>query len=230
MMPFDNEPPLNFQTLPFERFAWEIVIYDKSNISPLQEELFSTQPRSVGSDATIFILMFAKGGAYLYTLSVQSATSALFQLSLVGQYDLTCGFRDPVWGLNVGSTGHQITYLKGKGRYCANRDAAPTLNSATFRRPASYATDAIDCSNTLIDRALDIGNEDLLPCLWGLAITDFDEAIGLLAVGNIFGELAICDYVGLRTDSPNSSLYKILRTYKYFQMYNSVLRYLSDAD
>jgi hypothetical protein len=78
---------------------------------------------------------------------------------------------------------------------------APTLTSATFRRPASYATDAIDCSNTLIDRALGIGNEDLLPCLWGVAITDFDEAIGLLAVGNIFSELAICDYVGLRTDS-----------------------------
>jgi hypothetical protein len=62
MMPIDREPPLNFQTLPFERFAWEITIYDKSNISPLYEELFPTHTRSVDSDAALFILMFAKAG------------------------------------------------------------------------------------------------------------------------------------------------------------------------
>jgi hypothetical protein len=202
MMPIDSEPPLNFQTLSFERFAWEIVIYDKSNISPLCEELFPAHPRSMGSDGALFILMFAEGGAYLYTLSVQTGTFSMpFRLCLVGQYDMTCGFREPVWGLNVGSTGHRLAYFKGNGIYYANRDVAPTFYSATIHQSASHATDAAERLDALVVRALDIGNAELLPCLWGLAMADFDEAIGLLAVGNVFGELAICDYVGLRMEN-----------------------------
>nr|GAT57323.1 predicted protein [Mycena chlorophos] len=32
------------------------------------------------------------------------------------------------------------------------------------------------------------------PALWGLACVDFDDALGLVVVGNIFGELAVFDY------------------------------------
>jgi hypothetical protein len=202
MMPSDGDPPLDLQTLPFGRFAWEIFIYEKLNTSPLHEGLFPRQPRSMDADAMVFILMFAKGGIYLYTLSEQPVTSSIsFQLRLVGQYDLTRDYIEPAWGLNVGACGHRITFFKGKERYFRTRDEAPTLNSANFRLPVGNTTYVEERTDALIDPPFDIGNADLLPSLWGLATTDFDEAIGLLAVGNVFGELAICDYVGLRRDS-----------------------------
>jgi hypothetical protein len=202
MMPSDGDPPLDLQTLPFERFAWEIVIYQKSDTSPLHEGLFPEHPPSVDTDATAFILMFAKGGIYLYTLSEQSVSPSIsFQLRLVGQYDITSEYLEPAWGLNVGASGRRITFFKGKERYFTTRDEAPTLNSANFHLPVGHTTEAAEHPDALIDPPFDIGNPDLLPCLWGLTTTDFDEAIGLVAVGNVFGELAICDYVGLRTES-----------------------------
>jgi hypothetical protein len=63
---------------------------------------------------------------------------------------MTRGFRDPVWGLNVGSSGRRIIDLKGKGRY-HDRDVAPTLFSATICRLASHATDGTECPDALID-------------------------------------------------------------------------------
>jgi hypothetical protein len=42
------------------------------------------------------------------------------------------------------------------------------------------------------------GDLSLSPSLWAYPQMDFDEALGLLVVGNTFGELAVYDYIGVQ--------------------------------
>jgi hypothetical protein len=58
----------------------------------------------------------------------------------------------------------------------------------------------------LIERVIDISNADQLPATWALLKHDFDEALGILALGNTFGELSICDYV----DQPAKDLWGMM--------------------
>jgi hypothetical protein len=43
------------------------------------------------------------------------------------------------------------------------------------------------------------GDPNLLPSLWAFTQFDFDDALGLMVVGNVFGELAFCDFVDMPT-------------------------------
>jgi hypothetical protein len=43
---------------------------------------------------------------------------------------------------------------------------------------------------------------EIFMSLWAFATLDVDDATGLLAVGNIFGELVLCDYLGFPLENP----------------------------
>lgn len=74
--------------------------------------------------------------------------------------------------------------------------APPTICAAALsQHPSLSPGDDQTVHHKLLERTVDISDADRLPATWAMPKHDFDEALGLLAIGNTFGELAICDYV-----------------------------------
>jgi hypothetical protein len=57
-----------------------------------------------------------------------------------------------------------------------------------------------------VERPVDLSDSERLPATWAMPKYDFDEALGILALGNNFGELALCDYV----NQPSVDLWGIM--------------------
>lgn len=69
-------------------------------------------------------------------------------------------------------------------------------STLTSGRPLFGKEAQPDESRMLLKQEMIIGEESKLPALWAMPKFEFDEALGILVVGNIYGELGICDYVG----------------------------------
>lgn len=97
--------------------------------------------------------------------------------------------------LRSGITGSRTVHISGPTLL---EKRSPLLLGSTFQprilpvicAPLSFSTNATDFLRNCT------GNLDQVPAMWAIPILDFDEALGFLAVGNQFGELALYDYVG----------------------------------
>jgi hypothetical protein len=195
-----SSPPRLLKTFEFGRFVWEVVIIHGSSKKESLEGIF---PRNVGEDAdnVISFLITHEYDAFLYVIELDLSFYAQsphdnLTMRLIRTYELTHDWMHPAWHLRVGLTGHRITWISG-GRK-KNVDS-PVLLSSNLNFDGSGVCDADDFV-PLLQAEIDIGNAETFPALWAFPQFDFDEALGVLVLGNVFGELAVCDYVGRWSD------------------------------
>ena len=87
------------------------------------------------------------------------------------------------------------------GQCGSEPDESPVLVASRLHRWTTYPSYGRNPPvGGFINSKVEIGDPSNFPSLWALASLDFDEAVGLLAVGNTFGELVLCDYVGSPLD------------------------------
>lgn len=185
-----SEPPSLLQTFPLEYIAWEAVFLKNANLDPLIPGL-SPKRTEIGLDHKIYILISHESKVQLYALSSgTSAGDSSMSSSLLEQIS-NCVWTASSWGFIAGVTGRVITWLSVGPRIGPGKHAPPTISAAALSR---FQDDG-QSTHTLLDRTIDISGADRLPASWAIAQHDFDETLGLLAIGNTFGELAICDYV-----------------------------------
>ncbi|KIM72581.1 hypothetical protein PILCRDRAFT_829682 [Piloderma croceum F 1598] len=191
-----SSSPRLVRTFEFGRFVWEAVIIDGSAQKTSLEDIF---PRNRGDadNNVISFLITHEVDVFLYVLE---SNFSLFSLSphenlsmrLAKTYGLTHGWMHPAWRLCVGITGHRMTWISGGERKSID---PPVLLFSAFNRVGPSLFNGDD-SGPLLEVEIDIGDTERFPALWAFSQLDFDEALGVLAVGNVFGELAVCDYVG----------------------------------
>jgi len=141
------------------------------------------------TNGTIEFLVTTEDNAYLYSLSTDTFTMNV-------RYGC---FERYVWPLciRVGASGLRMAWISGQ--HGTEPDESPTLIASRLHHIPDFGYGQTPSDSSVIGLEVDIGDPSNFPCLWALASVDFDEAMGLLAVGNVFGELVLCDYVGSPT-------------------------------
>jgi hypothetical protein len=191
-----SSPPRLVRTFEFGRFVWEVVIINSSAQKKSLEDIFPRNLGDTGNNAISFLITH-EYDVFLYVLESDLSLFALsphenLSMRLAKTCGLTHGWMHPAWRLCVGITGHRMTWISGGERKSID---PPVLLSSAFNRVGPSVFNGDD-SEPLLEAGLDIGDVERLPALWAFSQLDFDEALGVLAVGNVFGELAVCDYVG----------------------------------
>jgi hypothetical protein len=183
-----SQHPRLIRTVPFGRYAWDVFIVSGSDVRSSMKGLFMPTSQAE-TDSTLNVLVTSEGEAYLYILF-----AATFKMNVYPKY-----FEGAEWPLRIriGSSGSRMAWISGQ--HGINLDELPTLVACRLYRPttpSSYSQGLSD--GRTIGPEIEIGGPETeaLPSLWALATFDIDEATGLLVVGNIFGELVLCDYVG----------------------------------
>jgi len=187
-----SQPPRLLRTVPFSHYAWDVLIVGQSGPQLPMKGLFMTASYNE-SDETINFLVTSEDNAYLYSLSLTT-----FTMSMRHQH-----FEREEWPLRIriGSSGRRMFWISGQ--HADDIEESPILAASRLYRPTTslvYGRSPSD--DRFIDPEITIGDPEPenLPGLWALATFDVDEATGLLALGNTFGELVLCDYVGLRLE------------------------------
>ncbi|KIM72583.1 hypothetical protein PILCRDRAFT_739740 [Piloderma croceum F 1598] len=190
-----SSPPRLLRAFEFSRFAWEAVIVDSSALKKSMEGVF---PRnfSENTDSVISFILTHQHDAFLYVIETDVSLNGKsphdnLSMRLAKTYGLTHGWMNPAWHLCAGITGKRITWISGGIQL--NVDP-PILCSSVLNLEEPGI--CFDDSGSLFEAEIEISDTEKFPALWAFPQFDFDEALGLLVVGNVFGELAVCDYVG----------------------------------
>jgi hypothetical protein len=198
--PSSSSPPRLLRAFEFGRFAWEAVIVDSSALKKSLEGLF---PRnfSENTDSVISFILTHQHDAFLYVIETDFSLNGQsphdnLTMRLAKTYGLTHGWMNPSWHLRAGITGKRITWISGGVQL--NFDS-PILCSSVLTLEGPGICN-FDDPGSLFAAEIEISDTEKFPALWAFPQFDFDEALGLLAVGNVFGELAVCDYVGRWSD------------------------------
>jgi hypothetical protein len=169
----------------FGLFAWDVIIVGESRSQSSLKGLFVPAAQD-DTNGTIEFLVTAEDNAYLYSLSADT-----FAMNVRHG----C-FERHEWPLRirVGASGLRMAWISGQ--HGAGPDESPILIASRLHHIPDFGYGQKPSDGSVIGLEVDIGDPSNFPCLWALASFDFDEAMGLLAVGNVFGELVLCDYVG----------------------------------
>ena len=177
--------PHLLQTIPFGRYACDVFIIGKSERLASMEGLFPPAP-PMETGGTLEFLVTSEDNAYLHSLSVET-----FKMSVYHQ-----SFERHEWPLRVciGSSGLRMTWISGQDG--VDSDESPVLVSSCLYRPTISAGQG-SSDERFIGKEVEIaGSSSEFPGLWALTTFDVDESMGLIALGNVFGELILCDYGG----------------------------------
>jgi hypothetical protein len=189
-----NGPPRLLQTLPFGRYIWEIGVLDNANCNRALQGIAS---RAEFNNSMEFIAT-SEFGAHCYRLWM--TTESNFELEKTHQHD-SMPNRPLLWyRLQIGATGRSTLFVSMESKY---EDVVPgfpsprLIWSSVHRIADSFQA---DCTSDMVQKPLFdtqfdcTGNLHVTPTLWAFPAIDFDEALGFVVVGNIFGELALYDY------------------------------------
>jgi hypothetical protein len=194
-----SEPPSHLQTLPFGRMVWEAVILSNSNLVASLRGLFPKRSEN-DKDDKISFLISSESKVHLYNLSLdgllaeESSTTGFILESIVHS-----NWKGTSWCLSAGATGCRLSWLSQSPRVEGNW-VPPAIFMSTLNQHFTLPTGIDNTHHLLIGTEINIADADRLPATWAMPKLEFDEALGLLAIGNTFGELAICDYVKQSTD------------------------------
>jgi hypothetical protein len=212
-MPSPSNPPSLLRTLPFrhgeDEIVWQAMPVRHSDLAASLRWLFPASKPTTKED-DLFFLVTIESDVHLYSLGSQAPLDEECVLdNLVIQsmshFDWAREWNRPTWSFLIGATGHRITWLS-EGLIINGDDMPPDILGSTFNGGLSRFSKSDETHHCLIGRAIVISNSDRLPATWALLKHDFDEALGILALGNTFGELAICDYV----DQPARDLWTMM--------------------
>lgn len=191
--------PSHLLTIPFEIIAWDATVLYRSTLVASRRWILPSNP-IIDKDEKLHFLVTHPGRITLYSLALdaQLLDGQTFTDHLTLQPISHCiwshQWDKPSWKFIPGVTGHRITWIS-EGSWTEESDEPPTLFASTLSR-GLFDVDEVDNEhNNLVEQAIDIGDAHLLPATWALPKYDFDEALGILAFGNSFGEIALCDYV-----------------------------------
>nr|GAT53400.1 predicted protein [Mycena chlorophos] len=93
----------------------------------------------------------------------------------------------PFYGLCVGSSGKRVTWISAREAFDLQVDWS-RLPLRLYQATVCSIDEEIALSTYTIFNPRDD------PALWGVPCRDFDDALGLLVMGDCFGELAVFDY------------------------------------
>jgi hypothetical protein len=185
-----SEPPSQLQTLPLGYMAWEAVILKNANLDPSIPGLLPKRTKT-DLDHKIYILILCESKVHLYALNSGASAGDSSASGVILESTSNCVWAGSSWAFIAGTTGRVITWLSTGLSIGGGESAPPTISAASL---SQFQGDDRPL-HTLLERTIDIGDADRLPATWAIPQYDFDETLGLLAIGNTFGELAICDYV-----------------------------------
>ncbi|KAF7976563.1 hypothetical protein HWV62_6229 [Athelia sp. TMB] len=178
-LPDGTKPPSPLYSASFPFFAWTVIALSPS-FSGSEEQCFLV----VGEDDAMQILRvtatFEVGGKPVCNCKIEPlATKCAWEFEQSA----------PSHAAAVGHSGKLIMWT-GLVRSTDDRQFASlismALSSADKDAPDSVRAKFMDCAANVREE---------LPALWAIAKLDLDDEQGLALVGNIFGELALIDFV-----------------------------------
>lgn len=164
----------------------------------------TVRPSTSGSSTTIFTLVgFLREGVYEITVTVKADPEA----QPLTDISIGTGVPTPTWWLDSDMSHAEhpwhtlrqgpndrriswISYLLLEDPDNPEPFPGPRIVSAAFRFPSESQNPDLPGHEYLWDPSA-------MPALWAYPQFDFDDCTGLVVAGNIFGELALVDYVGL---------------------------------
>nr|GAT52966.1 predicted protein [Mycena chlorophos] len=90
-----------------------------------------------------------------------------------------------LYGLRASSSGQKMTWISA--REASDPNSATRRPLYIYSAPILLDTDALEQTYTTLESASS-------PALWGAPCFDFDDALGLMVIGDCFGDIAVLDY------------------------------------
>lgn len=149
--------------------------------------------RSIHQSSTLKLCITCSSGVFLYEMVCHPREDVL-SLDLIWHYSgVTTDDHTPLLTRGMlGTTGESIQWLHGSPR---NRYF--TVRFATARLPSR---------NKGGEPTIFEWHSDKMPALYSFAVYDYDDARGILVLGNAFGELSLYDFSGSDPDLFESCL------------------------
>lgn len=186
-------------TFALSDFIWEASLLSEHAVclANLGEESLETHPGS-----SIHFMAVSGAGFQKFTVSVDALSNSAklnFTMATSLTHTPPLSYRHnweaPWYRLSSGTTGRRLLWINGKETAPRDdfRQKLPYLVSA----PSDMCTQDARTSD---NRQTELKTDTIALALWAYSQIEFDESLGLVAIGNVFGELALIDYVGFRCD------------------------------
>lgn len=189
-----TSPPRFLQTLPFDNFIGNAILCPESRVIPAESHIGITSEFAIENSPPIstLALKYWPDRVLHYCLFYEPLTpNCPFSLSLIQESTS----RQPKSGLYLTCSSQRFTWTSDEEIPLNDLPRRRNLDifCSTLSTPSSHDKGQTSLSLQGIP-VICLGRTPQAPRIWGYPCICFDDSLGLMAIGNIFGEIAVYDF------------------------------------